>query len=92
MKITIRTVAAAGLIATAFAIPQVLAGTGEFEGKCTYGLSQKGDFATPCEVTWKSEGGKTYCFGNEEVKAKFLKDPKANLTKAEAHYMTLKKN
>lgn len=30
--------------------------------------------------------GKTYCFGNEEAKTEFMKDPDANLAKAEAYY------
>jgi hypothetical protein len=32
--------------------------------------------------------GKTYCFGNEEVKTEFLKDPDGNFAKAQACYQS----
>jgi hypothetical protein len=30
--------------------------------------------------------GKTYCFGNDQAKGDFMKDPDANLAKAETYY------
>src|SRR5262245_54763194 len=33
-------------------------------------------------------GGKTYCFGSDQAKADFMKDPEGNLAKAQAYYAT----
>jgi YHS domain-containing protein len=33
--------------------------------------------------------GKTYCFSSEQAKADFMKDPKANLAKAEKNYKAM---
>ena len=52
------------------------------KNECTMGLATKKHIPTDCSVTWKSENGKTYCFGNEEAKAQFLKDKEGNLDKA----------
>lgn len=62
-----------------------LAATGEFDDMCTQGLAMGKEVKTDCSVnaTYK---GKTYCFGNEDAKAAFMKDPDANLAKAEAYY------
>jgi YHS domain-containing protein len=30
--------------------------------------------------------GKTYCFGNEAARTEFMKDPDANLAKAQKYY------
>ncbi|HXG78378.1 MAG TPA: hypothetical protein VNJ31_03435 [Methyloceanibacter sp.] len=62
-----------------------LAVTGEFDNMCTQGLAMGKEVKTDCSVntTYK---GKTYCFGNEEAKAEFMKDPDGNLAKAEAYY------
>lgn len=69
-----------------------LAGSGEFGGQCALGHALGKAVDTPCEVTWKSDAGKTYCFGNEDAKAEFLKDPKQNLAKAETNYGKSKTN
>jgi YHS domain-containing protein len=60
----------------------------EFNGSCAYGLSALGiDVKTDCSVRWADPAtGKLYCFGNEEVLAKFLKDPGENVRKAEQVY------
>ncbi len=90
MKSTLKTFAVATII-TALAGPwPVFAGATEFKGKCAYGLIIGADVDTPCEITWKSEDGKTYCFGNQEGKDIFLKDTKTNLAKAKKYYQTLK--
>jgi hypothetical protein len=65
-----------------------LAANEEFKGSCAYGLSELGvDVKTDCSVRWANPAtGKVYCFGNEEVLAKFLADPAGNVRKAEATY------
>jgi len=40
---------------------------------------------TDCSVNANIKG-KTYCFSNEQAKAEFLKNPDANLAKAQAFY------
>ena len=62
-----------------------LAVTGEFDNMCAMGLTAHKEVKTDCSVnaTYK---GKTYCFGNEQAKADFMKNPDANLAKAEAFY------
>ncbi len=57
----------------------------EFKNECTMGLAMK-HIPTDCSVMWKSENGKTYCFGNEEAKSEFLKDKEGNLNKAEVFW------
>jgi YHS domain-containing protein len=64
-----------------------LAVTGEYDNMCTMGLAAGKDVATDCSVNAQI-GGKTYCFGNEEAKAAFMKDPEGNLAKAQAYYAT----
>ena len=41
--------------------------------------------ATDCSVNTTIKG-KTYCFGNEQAKTDFMKDPEGNLAKAQAYY------
>jgi len=62
-----------------------LAVTGEFDNMCTQGLASGKEVKTDCSVnaTYK---GKTYCFGNEAAKTEFMKDPDANLAKAQKYY------
>lgn len=49
------------------------------------GLTGNKEIKTDCSVnaTYK---GKTYCFGNEQAKETFMKDPEANLAKAKDFY------
>ena len=61
------------------------AATGEFSNMCSWGLANHKDVATDCSVN-TSIKGKTYCFGSQEAKANFLKNPTANLSKAESFY------
>jgi len=60
----------------------------EFKGSCAYGLAELGvDVKTNCSIRWADPStGKVYCFGNEEVLVKFLKDPATNIGKAEQTY------
>jgi len=62
------------------------AAEGEFGGQCAMGLTLGIPLQTACDVTWKSEDGKTYCFSSEASKTNFLKDPKRNLAKAQEFY------
>jgi YHS domain-containing protein len=63
----------------------VAATKGEFGNMCTMGLALHKNISTDCSVNTVYRG-KTYCFGNEQAKAQFLKHPHANLAKAEAFY------
>jgi hypothetical protein len=69
----------------------VAAANEQFGGSCAFGLSELGvDVKTDCSIRWADpKTGKLYCFGNEEVLAKFLKDPNANVRKAEETYARL---
>ncbi|MFA5900916.1 MAG: hypothetical protein WC829_17585 [Hyphomicrobium sp.] len=58
----------------------------EFAGTCAMGLAEGKQIKTDCTVTWTSPQGKLYCFGNEDAKAAFLKDPETNLHKAEENF------
>ena len=62
-----------------------LAVTGEFDNMCTQGLASGKDIKTDCSVNAVVEG-KTYCFGSEQAKTDFMKDPKGNLAKAQTYY------
>ena len=62
-----------------------LALTGEYDNMCTMGLAMGKDIKTDCSINATLEG-KTYCFGSEEAKTEFMKDPKANLAKAQEYY------
>lgn len=62
-----------------------LALAAEFDDNCTTSLSNELVMKTDCSIKTEYEG-KTYCFGSEESKAAFMKDPKGTLMKAEAFY------
>jgi YHS domain-containing protein len=62
------------------------AGQGEFGNQCAMGLTMGKNVATDCSINMKGTDGKTYCFGNEEAKAAFSKDPEGNLKKAQEFY------
>jgi YHS domain-containing protein len=62
-----------------------LATTGEFDNMCTEGLALGKDIKTDCSVN-AVIGGKTYCFGSEQAKTEFMKDPKGNMAKAQSYY------
>jgi YHS domain-containing protein len=62
-----------------------VAATGEYDNMCTMGLALEKKVETDCSINAEI-GGKTYCFGNQEAKTLFMKDPEGNLAKAEAFY------
>ena len=70
---------ALGLATAAFAV------TGEFNNMCTEGLANSKQVKTDCSVNGTIKG-KTYCFSNEQAKTEFMKNPDANLAKAQAFY------
>lgn len=62
-----------------------LALAAEFDENCTTSLSNELVMKTDCSI--KTEHmGKTYCFGSEESKAAFMKDPEGTLMKAREFY------
>jgi YHS domain-containing protein len=72
-----------GLATAAFAA------TGEYDNMCTMGLALGKDVKTDCSINATLQG-KMYCFGNEEAKTMFMKDPAGNLAKAQAYYSSRK--
>lgn len=68
-----------GLATTALAV------TGEFDNECAMGLALDKDIKTDCSVNAQING-KTYCFGNEQAKTDFMKDPEGNLAKAQGYW------
>jgi YHS domain-containing protein len=67
-----------------------IAAKGEFDNMCAQGLATGQKVETDCSVNATIKG-KTYCFGNEQAKAEFMKNPDANLAKAQANYQSMKK-
>ena len=63
-----------------------IAATGEYDNMCTMGLALGKEIKTDCSINATLQG-KTYCFGNEEAKTMFMKDPAGNLAKAQAYYV-----
>ena len=61
------------------------AATGEFGNECSWGLANNKNVATDCSVN-SSIAGKTYCFSSQDAKSNFMKNPTANLAKAESFY------
>jgi YHS domain-containing protein len=84
----ITAIAFASLAARAESIAAV---KGEFGNSCAMGLARGEQIDTDCSINWKAEDGKVYCFGSEQSREAFLKDPKENLRKAAEHYAELKK-
>lgn len=59
----------------------------EFGGSCAMGLAEGKRIKTDCKITWTNDkDGKVYCFGNEDSKVVFLKDPQTNIQKAQETY------
>jgi YHS domain-containing protein len=67
-----------------------LAVTGEFDNMCTEGLALNKDIKTDCSINTTIKG-KTYCFGSEQAKIDFMKDPEGNLAEAQAYYSSTHK-
>lgn len=76
----VSTLASAMLFGTA-----AFAATGEYDNMCAMGLALDKKVETDCSINAEIEG-KTYCFGNEEAKTLFMKDPEGNLAKAQSFY------
>jgi YHS domain-containing protein len=81
--------AVAGACLLGFAATAAFAATGEYDDMCTMGLALGKEVKTDCTVS-ETIDGKKYCFGNEAAKTLFMKDPQANLAKAQAFYSTKK--
>ena len=79
LKASLAGALALGLATTA------LAATGEFDNMCAMGLATEQKVETDCSVNATYEG-KTYCFGNEAAKEKFMENPDENLAKAKEYY------
>lgn len=79
-KMILPMVAGALLFSTA-----AIAATGEYDNMCAMGLALEQKVETDCSISGMI-GGRTYCFGNEEAKTTFMKDPDGNLSKAQAFY------
>jgi YHS domain-containing protein len=58
---------------------------GEYQNLDAMGLASGKGMRTTCDISEQVEG-KTYCFGDENSKAQFMKDPAGNRAKAEAYY------
>jgi YHS domain-containing protein len=74
-----------GALVLGLATAPMAATKGEFNNMCTQGLALGKDVPTDCSVNTTIKG-KTYCFGNEQAKTDFVKDPEGNLAKAQAYY------
>jgi len=76
------------ILAGAFALglaTAAMAATGEFDNMCSWGLANQKDVKTDCSVNTTIQG-KTYCFSSDQAKADFMKNPDANLAKAQSFY------
>ena len=62
-----------------------LAVTGEYGNMCTMGLALGKDIQTDCAINAQVQG-KIYCFGSKEAMGEFMKNPTANLAKAQTYY------
>ena len=62
-----------------------LAVTGEFGNMCSMGLASEKDIQTDCSINAQVQG-KIYCFGSKEAMGEFMKNPTANLAKAQTYY------
>lgn len=58
----------------------------EFGGSCAMGLAEGKRIKTDCKINWAAPDGKLYCFGNEDSRTVFIKDPDANIRKAREHF------
>jgi len=59
--------------------------TGQFDDMCAWGLANHKDVQTDCSVNATIKGN-TYCFSSQDAKTNFMKNPDANLKKAETFY------
>ena len=66
-----------------------LAATGQFDNMCTMGLALGKEVKTDCSIN-ETVAGLSYCFGDQNAKTMFMKDPEGNLAKANAYYSKMK--
>ncbi len=59
----------------------------QYGGQCAEAMAEGKHVSTDCSVNWTAKDGKEYCFGNAAAKAKFLKNPRAQIKKADAFAM-----
>lgn len=86
-----RLIAFALVFAVVFAGLSAPAGAGdkskaEFGGSCAMGLAEGKQQATDCSINWTAPDGRFYCFGTEDSKTVFLKDPAGNVQRARDHF------
>lgn len=74
--------ALAGAAMLGFSTGAIAAVAGEFGNYCAMGLVGGKKVLTDCSISEKI-GKKTYCFGNAAAKTEFMKNPEANITKAQ---------
>jgi YHS domain-containing protein len=79
---TIVTSALAGALGLGLATAAI---AGEFGDMCSWGLANGKTVKTDCSVNAAIKG-KTYCFSNKEAMGEFMKNPDANLAKAQVVY------
>jgi hypothetical protein len=81
-------------LALALASFSAIAADKQFGATCAYGLSEYGvEVKTDCKINWQDPAsGKTFCFSKEEARQEFLKNPEANIKKAEVTYAKLHRN
>jgi YHS domain-containing protein len=79
-------IASAALGTMMLATAAFAATEGEFDNMCAMGLAMGKEVKTDCSINAEIDG-KTYCFGSEDAKAEFMKNPQGNLAKAQAHTM-----
>ena len=79
------TSAFAGALLLGLGTTAALAVNDEFSNMCAMGLTSEKYIQTDCSINMEIQG-KTYCFGNKEAMAEFMKAPKENLAKAQAYY------
>lgn len=72
-------------IATTLCLLSFSTWAAEFGDNCTMSLSNDLVMKTDCSIKADYKG-KTYCFGSEESRAAFLKDPDTTIMKAQAFY------
>lgn len=75
--------ALAGAALLGFSTGAIAAVAGEFGNYCAMGLVNGEKKLTDCSISSKIDGKKTYCFGNNAAKEAFMKDPEANIAKAQ---------
>jgi YHS domain-containing protein len=84
------TSAFAGALLIGLSMATLAATKGEFGNMCTEGLALHKDIQTDCSINATLKG-KTYCFGSQDAKTEFMKNPEGNLAKAQEYYSSTHK-